>query len=56
MTEASEEEPFFCLRSVNLFAFRTLPFMVVMITQALCENNERQRLGAAESTIPLSIP
>jgi hypothetical protein len=39
MTVVSEEEPFFCLRTADLLALRTLPFMGAMIPQSPCEHN-----------------
>ena len=41
MTAVSEGEPFFCLRTADLLALRTLLFMDAMIPQSPCEDNAR---------------
>jgi hypothetical protein len=50
MAADSEEEPFFCLRTADLLALRTLLFMDAMIPQSPCEDNARYKLS--DHTLP----
>ena len=54
----SEKEPFFCLRTADLSALRTLLFMDAMIPQSSCEDNARvqtQRSYLAQSHWPIGL-
>ena len=58
MTAVSEEEPFFCLRTADLLALRTLLFMDAMIPQSTCEDNARgqtQRSHLAQPHRPVGL-
>ena len=58
MTAVSEEEPFFCFRTADLLALRTLLFMDAMIPQSPGEDNARvqtQRSRLAQSRWPIGL-